>query len=686
MLTSGCMGLLLCSVPQSQAEYIAVRIAFREFTSRHPEHELRFLHYSGNTGVREVMMAVNTAESVSCDFVICSVDSRLVDYVASATRAPIIAVAGQSERYANVRTVSVSHQTKARLLRSVLQALGCHRFCVLTDDPSADNSFLGALLNSASAVGGDVEWVEILASAKALERLEATSALVVIAVLSNSTSIDQLVGAAAQRDIQRRKIFLFVMEDCATSSWASLSGSLCIMAPFSHTNSSLENWLRQLQGDEVRSNHSSEISLFGESNSSVERWGSRHALASVVDSLFAALAFSRNSSYFGLRGEVDFNDGLVNPTLLIWNSRPGEPSVHLATFNDSTGLSFNNTIQGFWFGQPRDLPLDLRVADTVPSGARTPLTVLAIALPILCVTMFSVLALLIYRRIRRSNIHAPTDAKVPVAVLYCEVYKAAALWKTHRAEMCCVVDQLDELLRNLCWAHRGYHIESIHGDTFHAVFRNADDALAMAQASQLEIHRQNWRAPALEDYYREIDKLNSVDSYVGGYEALWNGPRLKVALHSGMLEVHKDRASNLYTYSGSTLSDTQLILDVAQGGQILGSDVFFHRTTADPSSHQHLLRRMGVVKRGDRIIRVRECLPRDIADRCFLQPQPDVRVVDRNVLRSQSTVVATSPSDAGRTLTPVASHAPSVRASVDRPRDEKLEVMSVISEDVFMRQ
>src|SRR5262245_64998904 len=97
----------------------------------------------------------------------------------------------------------------------------------------------------------------------------------------------------------------------------------------------------------------------------------------------------------------------------------------------------------------------------------------------------------------------------------------------------------DELVRDAIVGAKG-HVVKTTGDGFHAVFANADEALAAATDAQLRLHAQSWDLP--------------------------QPLRVRMGLHTCHVEMRDG------DYYGSEVNRAARLMAVAHGGQLVVSD------------------------------------------------------------------------------------------------------------------
>src|SRR6266545_2462204 len=123
-----------------------------------------------------------------------------------------------------------------------------------------------------------------------------------------------------------------------------------------------------------------------------------------------------------------------------------------------------------------------------------------------------------------------------VTFLFTDIVGSTQLWEQHHAAMGTALARHDTLLRQAIGAHGGVVFKTV-GDSVHAVFARAPDALAAALDAQRALQQERW------------DSTGAL--------------RVRMALHSGAAELRDG------DYFGGPLNRAARILTLGHGGQIL---------------------------------------------------------------------------------------------------------------------
>jgi predicted ATPase/class 3 adenylate cyclase/DNA-binding CsgD family transcriptional regulator len=123
-----------------------------------------------------------------------------------------------------------------------------------------------------------------------------------------------------------------------------------------------------------------------------------------------------------------------------------------------------------------------------------------------------------------------------VTFLFTDIAGSTQLWEQHNDAMSLALARHDSILREAVESHQGVIFKTV-GDSSHAVFGSAPDALAAAMAAQRALHAETWNTA----------------------EPL----RVRLALHTGVAELRGG------DYFGPPLNRAARLLAAAHGGQIL---------------------------------------------------------------------------------------------------------------------
>src|SRR6266542_5177005 len=146
-----------------------------------------------------------------------------------------------------------------------------------------------------------------------------------------------------------------------------------------------------------------------------------------------------------------------------------------------------------------------------------------------------------------------------VTFLFTDVVGSTQLWEQHHEAMGTALARHDTLLRQAIGAHGGVVFKTV-GDSVHAVFARAPDALATALDAQRALQQEHW------------DSTGAL--------------RVRMALHTGAAELRDG------DYFGPPLNRVARILTLGHGGQILLSRAT-HDLVADELPARTSLRALG---------------------------------------------------------------------------------------------
>jgi LuxR family maltose regulon positive regulatory protein len=202
----------------------------------------------------------------------------------------------------------------------------------------------------------------------------------------------------------------------------------------------------------------------------------------------------------------------------------------------------------------------------------------------------------------------PGEATLPTGTLtflFTDIERSTQLWEQHPQAMPAALARHDAIVRTAIQDYRGVVFKTV-GDGVHAVFAQAADALAAAQAAQRALHAEAWGA---------IGPL-----------------RVRVALHTGAAELRDS------DYFGPPLNRLARILALGHGGQILLSQAT-HDLVADELLDHMTLRALGAftlkdISRPERIFQlVSPDLPADF---------PPLRAGDQSLATPQALQLLTT--------------------------------------------
>ena len=143
-------------------------------------------------------------------------------------------------------------------------------------------------------------------------------------------------------------------------------------------------------------------------------------------------------------------------------------------------------------------------------------------------------------------------------LLYTDVEGSTALWEADPIAMQVALTLHNTIVRQCCADHYGYEISS-DGDGFGIAFHDPIDATAFSLQLQEKLYSAPWDPSIVE--------------LTGGEDPqrLFRGLRVRIALHAGSVDSHKNETTGRMEYRGSTVHIAKSIESMAHGGQILAS-------------------------------------------------------------------------------------------------------------------
>jgi predicted ATPase/class 3 adenylate cyclase len=140
---------------------------------------------------------------------------------------------------------------------------------------------------------------------------------------------------------------------------------------------------------------------------------------------------------------------------------------------------------------------------------------------------------------RREGVGLAELPQGTVTFLFTDLEGSTRLWEDQPTAMPDALARHDELVRDAVVAGNG-HVVKTTGDGFHAVFANADDALAAATEAQVRLHSESWDLPA--------------------------PLRVRMGLHTCHVEMRDG------DYYGNEVNRAARLMAVAHGGQLVVSE------------------------------------------------------------------------------------------------------------------
>jgi adenylate cyclase len=198
---------------------------------------------------------------------------------------------------------------------------------------------------------------------------------------------------------------------------------------------------------------------------------------------------------------------------------------------------------------------------------------------------FVALFLLLMRCVRkagkRDNTHAPVDPSVPVTLIFTDIESSTSLWAMTPEAMAPALDAHHALIRSLIEKHVCYEVKTV-GDAFMIATRNADSAIRLAVELQHLFFQQNW-AREIDSAYLDLEMQRATEAGKEKdanllckipeetYRSMWNGLRVRVGIHTGMVDIKLDPITQGVDYYGTAVNTAARVEAQANGGQVLVS-------------------------------------------------------------------------------------------------------------------
>ncbi|KAG8347607.1 putative receptor-type adenylate cyclase [Trypanosoma vivax] len=386
-------------------------------------------------------------------------------------------------------------------------------------------------------------------ASKIKEKLESEPSLyVIITFFDMATRFNELAEVFTDIDIRKRLLFPI----------------------------SLPHWEDASSSDTVKGYHRlfpnatdrSVLSLLGYANARVlQTLSSRLEKVSesaVADYFYSSGIISVDDMVYGAfkQGCDKFDDGL--PTC---HSNFGATNITLWSFSRAMDHRVPPLLSGV---TPQDHGFMLSSRISQPK-------IVAMALGALAALLLLALMYYLLRR-RRVNDCAPKDPSQPVTLVYTNVEGSVDLWRKYPEAMSDAMMAHHRLIRALIAQHGCYEVNAI-GDSFVIASRSPFAAAQLVKDIQLTLLNYDWKMGEIDDTYCEMEEERAeedaqyephsarLDPEV--YRELWNGLRVRVGVHAGLCEIHRDDATKGYDYFGDVAELGEVLGTVAYGGQVL---------------------------------------------------------------------------------------------------------------------
>eukprot|EP01062_Namystynia_karyoxenos_P002850 TRINITY_DN109_c0_g1_i2.p1 TRINITY_DN109_c0_g1~~TRINITY_DN109_c0_g1_i2.p1 ORF type:complete len:2038 (+),score=469.19 TRINITY_DN109_c0_g1_i2:115-6228(+) len=151
-----------------------------------------------------------------------------------------------------------------------------------------------------------------------------------------------------------------------------------------------------------------------------------------------------------------------------------------------------------------------------------------------------------------------------VTLVFTDIQSSTELWDGYSEDMELAVKQHHKLMRDWIGRMRGYEVKT-EGDAFMVAFSNALDALIWCVGTQFDLMKQDWPSGMLE--HRFAERVEAEDGSL-----IWNGPRVRMGVHTGPMRAEVDEVSERMDYYGPEVNKAARIGGLGTGGEIVASE------------------------------------------------------------------------------------------------------------------
>eukprot|EP00796_Vickermania_ingenoplastis_P008071 gene8071-5623_t len=171
---------------------------------------------------------------------------------------------------------------------------------------------------------------------------------------------------------------------------------------------------------------------------------------------------------------------------------------------------------------------------------------------------------------------APTDPQHSVTIIFIDVDYNAALWDSFPEAYAKVLSDVRGLVRHLVAIHHCYEVDS-DGSRFMIVSKTPFNAVMLAADVQVALLEHHWKLPNMNQWYKEMERRGSINcrsQLMGGGGGSgdvvpWNGPRVRVGVHSGPCGIALNWRAKKRQYFGPAVRTALKVEEMGVGGQSL---------------------------------------------------------------------------------------------------------------------
>jgi class 3 adenylate cyclase len=170
---------------------------------------------------------------------------------------------------------------------------------------------------------------------------------------------------------------------------------------------------------------------------------------------------------------------------------------------------------------------------------------------------------------------APTDGRI--AILFTDIQDSTRLWGNVPMSMGAALDTHHAVIREVIEKHDAFEVKTA-GVSFMIAVGDEERAMQVALDIQLSFMKVAFPA-AIDEVYlaqgdEELDAVIDDPDIVGTPTAAWNGPRVRIGIHSGTPAVVFDEITKGYDYYGPEVNVAARVEGVAKGGQVCCTRAF----------------------------------------------------------------------------------------------------------------
>jgi class 3 adenylate cyclase len=169
----------------------------------------------------------------------------------------------------------------------------------------------------------------------------------------------------------------------------------------------------------------------------------------------------------------------------------------------------------------------------------------------------------------RDTANAPTGWGI--AVVFTDIQDSTLLWSTVPLSMGAALDTHHDVVRRCIAKHNVFEVKTA-GDSFMIAAGDDEAAMQLCIDIQLELMKATFPA-AIDEVYNagtdnDLDAIDDDPDTHGVATATWNGPRVRVGIHTGRPGVVFDDVAKSYDYYGPDVNVAARVEGAAVGGQI----------------------------------------------------------------------------------------------------------------------